>query len=264
MAVKIDDSDICVFDAHTHLGIKKTFEIMVGTDRLLGDEMVTLMDKHGVDKVISFPCLMPLTDFSKENNLVKEAMEKHPDRIVGFVRVNPYLKEIAIKQIEFYVKEAGMKGIKLHPSAEYYSANDPVVYPILEKAVELKVPVLFHSGELFMARPAMIADLAYTFPDATIIMGHMGIFEDALEAIAVAKRADNIILETSYCPLKMVMLAKAELGPKRIVYGSDTPYSIFGWEIDKILKYSNFKEDEKRLILGENLANLLHIKLTPT
>ncbi len=53
-----------------------------------------------------------------------------------------------------------------------------------------------------------------------------------------------------------VEMAVRELGPRRIVYGSDVPGRSFASQLAKV-KGADIAEVDRRLILGENLRRLL-------
>ena len=73
------------------------------------------------------------------------------------------------------------------------------IYPLIEKAQELNIPVMFHSGDGPFATPWQVGLVAMDFPKVTIIMEHMGFdslcYTDA--AIKMARKAENIILGTT-------------------------------------------------------------------
>ena len=56
-----------------------------------------------------------------------------------------------------------------------------------------------------------------------------------------------------------VRAAIDKIGAHRLAYGSDTPWTITEIELNKI-KALGLPENEERLVLGENLAQLFGIK----
>ncbi|RLG51382.1 MAG: hypothetical protein DRO00_07280 [Thermoproteota archaeon] len=160
------------------------------------------------------------------------------------------------------VKHKGFKGIKLHPRNEAFPINsEKLVFPIAELASKLKVPLLFHTGDpdtYGFAQPTLVGDLADTFPEVTIIVGHMGkrLYEDA---ILVARWFDNIILETSFHTPREIRRAVERVGADRVVYGSDMPFGIPEISIMSV-RLCKISEKEKELILGLNMARILGIK----
>jgi len=243
-----------IVDVHCHLG---SYGRHVWTaKRLLAD-----MDACGVDKAVVFPTggHKP-TDYSKENDQALNAVQRYPHRLVGFARVNPHYGSSAAAEVERAISK-GMRGVKLHPTMEVFPANSPLVDPIMETASRLKIPVLIHAGSPPYALPSQVADVASRFAEVTVIMGHMGGSGLVIDAVPSAKRAENLLLETSGVARRLAIEeAVRTLGAHRVVFGSDWPYSHPSPEIAKI-RVLDITEDERRRVLGGNMAELLRLKL---
>src|SRR5207244_3169133 len=95
----------------------------------------------------------------------------------------------------------GCKGIKLYPATGFFP-HDDACHRIYELAVELGIPILFHSGpvgyplESRYSRPSEIEAVAAHYPDLRIVLGHISYgrswFEEALD---VARWKPNLLLE---------------------------------------------------------------------
>ena len=251
-----------IIDAHTHLGNLGTKSSYMGTtpSSFLGDFMIDLMDKNGIDKIVTFAIGNILTPNSEHNNIILEEVKRYPDRIIPFIRLNPHFGEESVKELEHGVKELGYKGLKLHPVGESYTANDEMVFPLIEKSIQLKIPVLIHSHTRNQSQPTLIGDLADHFPDATIIMGHLGCTQYK-DAMFVLKHCPNVSADTSCQPwLHRILRQVIDIaGADRIYYGSDAPLHPVVTEMMKV-ELAGLSEDEMRLIMGENIANLLNLK----
>jgi len=238
-----------IIDAHVHLG-KFPQTRIDGNPQTL----IKIADKLGIDKlcVSSFKAIA--YDFYEGNKDLLEAIKEYPGRIYGYVTVNPRFGDEAVEEIRRYVGQHGMVGIKLHAEIQGYPGNDPCVYPVMEEAAKLDVPVKIH------AETDETDQLADRFPDVTIIMCHMGGGGDWLKGIRTAKRRGNVILDTtsSCTDVGMVEEAVATIGPERIVYGSDMPLLNPIAQLAKV-QTADIDEDAKRKILGENIARILKI-----
>ncbi len=223
--------------------------------------MINLMDKNGINKIVTFPMGHILTLNAEANRIVAEEAKRYPDRIIPFIRVNPHFGEDAVKEFEQGVKELGFKGLKLHPVRESFTANDEIVFPLIEKAIYLKVPVLIHSHTRNQSHPTLIGDLADHFPDATIIMAHLGCTQYK-DAMFVLRHCPNVSADTSCQPwLHRILKQVIDVaGVERIYYGSDAPLHTPEIEMMKV-KLAGLNEDEMRLIMGENIARLLNLKI---
>jgi len=242
-----DEGNPLIIDAHVHLGKCRQTGINGNADFL-----IKTADKLGIDKL----CVSSLRglhyDFYTGNLEVLEAMKRYPSRIFGYVNVNPYFGEEAVKEVRKYIKEYGMIGVKLHVVEGMWTGSDPCLNPIFEEAIKLGVPIKIH------AEANDIDTMADRFPDATIIMCHMGGGGDWLKGVRIAKRRDNIILDTTSTCMDVGMVEEAveAAGPERVVYGSDMPLLNPVTQLAKV-KTANIDEEAKRLILGENITRIL-------
>jgi predicted TIM-barrel fold metal-dependent hydrolase len=250
-----------IIDAHVHIGSLDTRSSHFGSvPRIFSaDDMIALMDRNGVDKVVANPLghMLNDKDFEEKNNEIVTAAKKYPDRIVPFTKVNPWL-ENGLQLFERAIREWGCKGLKLHPITDSFQANDDMVFPFIERAAKFKIPVQIHSHQPG-SQPALIGDLADRFPEVTFIMAHMGmnLYKDA---IFVARLFKNVILETSAQPWthRICKLAVEQIGPNRLVWGSDAPLHHQEIEMKKVIM-SALNEEEKKMVLGENIAHILKL-----
>ncbi|MCE2464202.1 MAG: amidohydrolase [Dehalococcoidia bacterium] len=136
----------------------------------------------------------------------------------------------------------GAKGLKLHPVHQAFFPNDTHFYPLYEKASELGVPVLFHSGfagagagtpggsglKLKYSAPIpCIDDVAADFPELTVIMAHPA-WPWTDEQIAVTLHKANVFLDLSgwlprFIPENLAREVNTRLQDK-VLFGSDYPY----------------------------------------
>jgi predicted TIM-barrel fold metal-dependent hydrolase len=242
-----------IIDFHCHIGQSKVF----GTKSADPKNLVALMDKHKIDKVVLIPTSSPPKPRYYED--VLEALKQFPDRFYGFFLANPKAENVC-DTLDMVVNKYGFVGVKFHPTFLAVAADDrELVYPIVEKAKELKIVVAIHSDPFLYATPWQIGLLAMDFPEVPVVMFHMGfvdiIFTDA--AINMAKRAPNLYLETCGVSAEdKVAAAVREIGASRVIYGSDMPFHNPAFDMARI-EYAEISEKDKKLILGENAERLL-------
>ena len=236
-----------VVDSHAHLGFYAGFNV-----KLSAKELVKLMNKNRVTSslVSSLP-----------NRLTFKAVKNYPERIYGLIWVNPHLGKKALSLINDAVK-AGFKGIKMHPLLDTFLPDQDIVYPIVEHAIKHKLPMLFHCGHPPWSLPWHFGNLADRYPDATIILGHMGhghiVYING--AIEVAKKHENVLLETSAMPMPSKIKEAVEfVGADRVLYGSDVPFGHPAVEILKV-KVSELSERELSMVLGENAIKVFKLR----
>jgi hypothetical protein len=117
---------------------------------------------------------------------------------------------------------AGFVGLKLHPTVDDYRADDAALDPYLEIAAEVGCPVACHSapGD---ADPDHIRRLAERFPMVPVILYHtyLGPSEGRWRAARHVHEQPNLYLETSWCRWRTVVQLVEEVGPGRVLFGSD-------------------------------------------
>lgn len=241
-----------IIDAHAHVDEVEAFGWRDTPEKLL-----RLMDSAGIERSI-------ITTYADEPgpedgvNRLRDYVNGHPDRFVGFPRMDPRWGQQAIDTFERLIVEDGMRGLKLHPVSNLSNPFADFTVEMLDKAAELDVPVLIHSGDRIMCLPHQIGEAAAR-TEATLIMGHIGGFFNAREAIEVAAIHDNIILETSAFPYpRIIQDAVERLGAERLMYGSDQPAANPHVELAKIAVL-NLTDEQRRQILHGTVANLLDL-----
>ena len=104
--------------------------------------------------------------------------------------------------------------------------------------------------------PSEFAELAARHPDIPIICGHTGgDWEHGIRAVRAHKNV-SIGIAGSDPTNGFVETAVRELGPERIIYGSDAGGRSFASQLAKV-QGANISDEAKKLILGENLKRML-------
>ncbi len=195
----------------------------------------------------------------QDNDQVLKAIRAWPQRAFGFVYVSPKHPAASLAEIDRCVRDGPMVGVKLWV-AEH--CNSPALDPIIERAGQLKVPVYQHTwikstgnlpGE---STPFELAELAARHPKVTLICGHSGgNWELGLKAI---RPCHNVYADLSGGDptAGFAEMAVAELGPERVLYGSDCGGRSFASQLAKVLD-ADVPDSARRLILAGNLKRLL-------
>jgi uncharacterized protein len=219
------------------------------------------MERYGVDKAVALPYIEYTDMIPEMNNYVSESVAKYPDKLVGFFVLNPWHKERALREFDRCVSTLKLKGLKLHPFLHSYPVNShSLMDPIFEKCSKARIPVICHgSGDSTFHTPSQFGDVADTFPEVTLIMAHMGFWQQIEDAIVQAKKHENLYLETAYVEdVDVIHEAVEKAGPHKVILGSDTPGTNFKLEIQKI-ETALSREKERELVLGGNLQSILKI-----
>jgi len=169
------------------------------------------------------------------NDFVAGCARAHPDAFIGFASVDPLTGPVAV------VRDLGLRGLKLHPTAQGFRPDDRAVYPIYETAAALGIPVTVHTGttglgagmpgggrlKLGLSRPIHLDAVAADFPDLQIVMAHPAWpWQD--EQIAVALHKPNTWIDLSgWSPRRfapdLVRNIKGQL-QDRALFGTDYPF----------------------------------------
>ena len=225
--------------------------------KLEAGECVRRMDEAGIEKGV----VMTIVDAPEVNpnalELIADACAAHPGRLEAFARIHPWYGDEAVALLERALAEYGFKGLKLHPVTTIAHPAGEDSLRLIRKAAEHSAPTLFHCGDEPLTTPLAIAKAAEACPEATIILGHMGGYFHADEAIETAERFANLVLETSAMPYPdRIRQAVERLGAERVIYGSDGPVCSPRIEVEKV-RLAGLPEEAERLVLGENARRLL-------
>lgn len=248
-----------VIDAHAHLYHHG------GTGWSAGErKVIDAADKLGIDQLCCsiLPPQRPATpESSREcNQWVAEAMRRFPGRILGYCFVNPgYMKE-ARDEIRRCVEERGFIGVKLYND---YRATEPVVFPLVELAIELRIPILHHAGHvmwLSQAQPRIsdgghFAELARRYPEAMLICAHICGGGDWEWTIKALRNAPSVFLDTSgsVADEGVVEMAVRTLGADRLLFACDMSMTA---SVGRI-RGAEISEVDRRKILGGNMQRIL-------
>lgn len=196
--------------------------------------------------------------FTKPNNdLVATAIDRFPDRFLGWVAVNPLISE-SMEEVEFYLNKPGFIGVKAHPFMHQYSIKE--LAPIA-KMCELKgIPMIIHLS----SEPDSYKYLPENFPKLKLIYAHAGLpFWKKLWKYV--KDQPNVYVDTSsdYLNQSIVKKAVETLGYRKVLYGCDGPYGMKKInEYDYSAKKSwidslQIPDNQKEYILGKNFLGLI-------
>jgi predicted TIM-barrel fold metal-dependent hydrolase len=235
-----------IIDMHTH--------IWSGSAAADGNTLIEMADRFELQAVVVMPlfggtCPSP-GEISAGNKAVAALAQRDP-RIKPMVTVYPRHGQFAIDEMNRWM-DGGFVGLKIWVSI----ADEPCVFPLIEGMIERHRPTLIHAmhksvGQLPLeSDPKNIAKLARRYPQAKIIMPHIGgNFYYSCDAIA---DCTNVWTDPSgtYCESGMVEHAVKVLGAQRIMFGSDAPGADFMNNVAKVASASISDADRRAIFAG--------------
>jgi hypothetical protein len=250
-----------IWDVHTHLGgfAGSTIDEKV-------DACLRFMDRMGVERMLVLTAASyghkPDGDKLRAgNDATIQAVKKAPDRLFGCAFMYPGSPQACLDEIDRCVSEGPCIGLKF----EFDTAagpDSPDLDAIMERAGKYKAVILHHTwiktigndeGE---CTPMQLAVLCRRHPDVTMFCGHTGgNWELGIRAIRDVKNM--------YCDLGgsdpisgFTEMAVRELGPERVLYGSDIQGRSFASQIGKVMG-ADIPDSTRRLILRENMRRAI-------
>ncbi|KPJ58681.1 MAG: hypothetical protein AMS15_07875 [Planctomycetes bacterium DG_23] len=286
-----------IIDMHTHpyevsaeyLPIRTREEAKkytTGRPTDLWDGWVEKMIELGIDRAVVFGALV-------DNDFVAEMVRKYAPYLIGFAYLFPTEGDRAVEELERCVKDLGLKGVKLITFYQAIPFDSPFVWKVLEKAQELKVPVVFDCWDIHdderpimndprvkrAGDPEVYKDLKFNLhdplrlflgdfldglEDLTIIAAHMGGYAPLYEEIP-EKRLKQFYFDTAWWYDDAFFAKAAEshrekteqmiekVGADKILFGSDDLQE----PALRFMSSIQMSDEERAKIMGENAARLL-------
>ncbi len=256
---------------HCHVA-SEGFGMEVADNPAMGTlgELQRIMQALDIDRAVAF-APYEAQQGVEANQWLAQELENYP-QIIGFATVNPADRD-APAQIEAAIQQ-GLVGLKMHPPVFQVALDDPTIEPYWEAAEAARLPISIHTGVhgwyLRRYMPILLDDVAYRHPRLPLIIEHLGggaMFDQALAVLQDKKNCYAGLTQTSGRYLAYALgpehlqLLLDTVGPERIIYGADYPWSKNNLEgirddIAWIQSWGLSSEDEAN-ILGGNLEQLL-------
>ena len=184
------------------------------------EEYLTAMDELGIAVSVVFTYEGLLRPSPAANDSLADWVAAAPDRLVAFATVDPR-DTGAPAEIERCVGEHGMRGVKLHPWLQGFSAHEPGLQRVCAAAAEHEIPILLHDGTPPFSTPLQLATLAHRHPETQIVLGHGGLHDLWREAIEAVLTAPNVHLCMCGTPGYAMRAIVARCPLERLLFGTD-------------------------------------------
>jgi predicted TIM-barrel fold metal-dependent hydrolase len=219
------------------------------------------MDGTGIDRAVVCPMKPRRYDLGPANQHVANAVQAHPDRLLGFARVDPNLGRDAVREAERALDGLGLAGLFLHPWEETFRVNDAAVDPVVEVAGQRGKPVIVAAGYPWLSEGLQVGDLARRFPEVRFVAtngGQINISGLGQMDVELALDANpNLVLQTAGVYREdFLENVVARFGAERLLFSSGFPYFEPRLEIRRA-QWFHVAEEAKTAVLGGNAAALL-------
>ncbi len=196
-------------------------------------------------------------------------LKKYRGRLYPVGSVSPLSADKSkIAQIERWLKNKEIFGLKFYPGYEFFYPDDASLRPYLKLLSKYGRPAIFHSGDTYnkaggaklkYAHPLHIDDLAVCLPELKIVIAHLG-YPWIIDAAEVVYKNKNVYAdcsgfvygkfkkEDSECFKKMFNDFLGRSGSaKKVLFGTD-------WPISDQLSYASLVKK----ISGRDKENIMH------
>ncbi len=216
------------------------------------------MDQAGVSKSVIFP--ITWNKYTEQaNKEIHEAVQKFPDRFIGFARVNP-IEAGAEPLLEKALKDWGLRGVRLRPFHDSYELGDPKVKRILDIARGHRIPIAT-DGEKDKSNLIKIVN---DYSEVPVILMHLGSFDNWVwqngkAYMDLLESAPNFYMASCFEIIHFFLEEAINRKPDKVIFGSDSPNLPPAMELKRI-EVMKLDTDKHALVVGGTLAKILKIK----
>ena len=251
-----------IIDFHTHVYPEsiarkaadnvRDFYDGLGNDAIDG-KVQTLLDRGDLAGVSEFVILPVATrpDRTRHINdfIIREAAAQ--PRFYGFGTVHAAMDGLMDEVA--YIKENGLRGIKIHPDYQTFAIDDPRMLPVYEE-IQGNMPIIFHMGDLRYdySHPYKLRTILEQFPNLQVIAAHFGGYQ--MRDIAREVLTDTNCFFDVSSSLMFMEQGEPEryiqsYGAERCAYGTDYPL----W--DPVTEVNRFRQLNLTSAQFEQIAN---------
>lgn len=237
------------------LDIRMNFSQYDALGRPFGVEgVLALMDKYNIDKAVLVSSLAVNADFRLGNKEMYDAISSN-DRLYGYLTVNPSYPEETVQ-----LMRSVMNSNKFIATAFFQGATRP--FPNLEDCRYILNAYRRFGKPVFINTPdaqsvAAAEEIAKEFGTIKFIFGSMG-GNEWQRAVSNNKQL-NVYLEASGSfDADKIEAAVANLGPHRVLFGSNAPISDPASML-ALVQSSNISKDTISKILSSNAERVLNL-----
>lgn len=223
--------------------------------------LTSRMDELDIAHAVLCPVRPREGHLASANEAVAAAVQAEPRRFSGFARVDPWLRDAALAELERAVDQLRLSGLLLDPWEDRFVISDTLVDPIVEHATRRGLPILIAGGYANTSHPTQIGALAKRHPEARLIATHGGQLNISGlllgDARTLLQNCANVSIETSGVYREdFIEDTVAEFGAHRVFFGSSAP--VFDQRLEVLrIRLAHLPDEAKAAVGYRNAAQLL-------
>ena len=266
-----------IIDFHTHVFpdkiASKTIETLASnsnsspsTDGTV-DGLLNAMERSNTDICVTLPVLTKPTQFESVTAFAISLNERFAGqkcRLISFGGIHPDCDDVKGKMR--YLKDNGIKGVKIHPDYQSTFIDDEKYVEILKCAKDNDLIVVTHSGiddgyKGFPVRcpPERVLKVIEKVGHNKFVLGHYGAhkqWEQVLNMLA----GKDVYFDTAYTlheiDEKLFKDILEKHGDEKILFATDCPWREIKKDVE-ILKSYNLEKDTEEKLFYKNAIKLL-------
>ncbi|MGM0597415.1 MAG: amidohydrolase family protein [Myxococcota bacterium] len=203
-------------------------------------------------------------DLSVGNQYVWELASQSRGRVIQFfwltrkmvaTQITNKSENLVFSYLARQYENYGFAGIKLHQCWEKFTVKSEYFKSVAKWAISKKLPLFIHLSS--RKEVLKLLELKTKMPDLKLIIAHLFGFD-----LAIKKGLPpGTFFDISTYQLvsdKKLLKAMKELGPEKLIFGTDTPYgkNNLGGNLNRLSRLG-LDHKAKKLILGKNMEKLI-------
>lgn len=263
-----------IIDSHVHVYPDKIAEkAAMGTGSFYGlnmtyngtvSQLKEESKKVGIAHAVIFSVATTPKQVRSINDFIAQTVSEDKGFFTGLGAIHPLTEDIE-GELK-YVKQLGLKGVKIHPEIQNFILDDERSLEICRLCEKYDLILFAHTGDkrFDMSNPNRLKTILEKFPNLTVVAAHLSGWSVWEQVKNTLPKYKNLYVDcSSSFPFlsydKAVELVR-EYGSERVMWGSDYPM----WDYTKEVSRFNglpFTESERENILYKSAQKLFGISL---
>ena len=229
--------------------------MIVDTLTFVSDGLVEALDAAGIDRAVVCPVRARGHGYDVENDRVAALVAAHPERLVGFARVDPLAPGTAAELERAY--GLGLRGLFLHPWEDAFSVGEAAVDALIGER-----PVIVATGYPWVSEGLQVGELARRHPETAIVATNGAQINISglgqRDALLALEANPNLAIQTTGVYREDFIEGVVErFGSGRVLFASGFPRFDPRLEVLRVQWAPNLDAAAQEAILAGNAAQLL-------